>query len=319
MAAIFHHNVLWKSRHERGGDRAFLEYMLDENDGSTEDSSGNSKQKQIQQVDWGMLYRDVSTRVEEFESMVRVWEVLQWMQDIIAEHHDRPNSEPVRDFYGAALQHYHNDTALCPKRRVERIEIPKQKDIAKVEISIVFRSVGKEDAQVTKIVAVEFVSAAEDTESPTAKPTTIGFKIHGAPTMTADDLWSQLQTNEQDACPSPSPFEAPGVRVLCEAKGFLGFRIYYDARGVSSLGILRKKLRSPATWVSPILGSDSPGRCVADVSLKKVEEVVGTFHDSRLVDLGLRGFGVLPPLCGLKPLVDKEFVDDCRYGPGDVH
>ena len=99
--------------------------------------------------------------------------------------------------------------------------------------------------------------------------------------MAAEKLCNQVKTNGEHPYHSTNPFEKPGVRVLCNTKGFIGFQIYYDAQDISSLGILRKNSTSPATWVSPILRYDSPGCCVMDVSLKKVEEVVGDFEVCR--------------------------------------
>ncbi|KAL4799870.1 hypothetical protein BDV19DRAFT_384721 [Aspergillus venezuelensis] len=131
--------------------------------------------------------------------------------------------------------------------------------------------------------------------------------------MAAEKLCDQVKTNVYDACLGVCPFDGRGVRVICDAKGFIGFQIYYD---YILAGHSVKNSTSPATWVPPILVYDPPGCCAMDVTLKKVEEVVGVFEESRLIDLDLRGFGVLEPLTGPRPSDSREFADRRRYGEG---
>ncbi|KAL3458782.1 hypothetical protein BJX64DRAFT_291813 [Aspergillus heterothallicus] len=77
MSVLFNDSMFWKSRFEKGGDRSFLEYLLEHNASKTTTS-----------VDWRLLYHAWSKIENKSDITARVWEVLQWMQDTLRARQD---------------------------------------------------------------------------------------------------------------------------------------------------------------------------------------------------------------------------------------
>ncbi|KAL4885250.1 hypothetical protein BJY04DRAFT_180474 [Aspergillus karnatakaensis] len=287
MALVFHDNTFWKSRFQNGGDRSFFEYFLQES-------------ITAEQVDWRLVYH--ASFVLEYKSdiTIRVWEVLQWMQETLRAEEDCQT--PPLEFYGRALQYYHSDTGGV-KRRVERVQLPPA--LEKVGISIVLNAenVRRRTKRVTEIVAMEFIG-----QDGTA--VMLGSKNPGAETLSSLELETKFA--ESRTC----PFKFPGVHIMYKAQKLSGFRVRYTADGISSVGILQKRGRDGAgTSCKRIFGFDVCDHSTLDMGMDHIVEVVGTFESQRLVDLGLRGFRIRQPAYGSAPHPRRDHVNFERYGP----
>ncbi|KAL4918475.1 hypothetical protein BDW62DRAFT_200851 [Aspergillus aurantiobrunneus] len=301
MGADFHDNHFWKSRFRKDQDRGYLDWV-DINQGNT---------------DWRLLYHASSKAENRFETTVKVWEVVRWIQDALAAK--KGLQAPPLEFYGRALQYYHDDSSAV-RRQVERAEI--LPSLAKIGVTIVsdqtvyeepdcYRLAGRIFDKTTEIVALEFISKGQG-----SKKITLGSRNRKAKTMSPKTLEKALKTyrrQQHSKHPAPeSPFDGDGIRLLLNAKDFTGFRIGYFADGISSTEVLqRNMIDNFHSDMPPVWGLDANDYRVFDMGMEKVAEVVATFEGPQLVDLGIRGHSVGQPWhCGATKRSFYESDDD---------
>ncbi|KAL2825504.1 hypothetical protein BDW59DRAFT_172360 [Aspergillus cavernicola] len=285
MEALFHDNHFWKSQFRKYGDRGFLSYMLE-------------GQLSGQHIDWQRLYQASSRLEAAADTALNVYEVSQWIIDKYRA--EEGLQAPPLDFYGRALQHYHNDSCIAG-RRIERAKI--SSSLAQIGISFVTGPITNEQQlkfprgsyerePASEITALEFINK-------NGSSLTIGSRNLGETTYTSKELQEYLHLY-YNGRPSTSrrtrwPFDDPGVHVLFDAKSFTGFTVLHEPQGISQLGLLRKRT---SRTKGPLTFGFGYGWHWFDMALDRVTEVVATFEGLKLVDLGLRGSGVREPVDG---------------------
>ncbi|KAL4781142.1 hypothetical protein BJX76DRAFT_360219 [Aspergillus varians] len=282
LTPIFDDSRFWKSRFWKDGDRGFLHFP-------------SAVEKP---VDWRSLYRATAKAEDRFGMTLKVWEVIQWIKDTLRRVPCAQMAQRPLDFYGRALQYYHNDS--CAKgQRIERAEIPV--NLTHIAVSMVsgpeihdrqryIKQVLPPGQPATEITALEFTNTNGSRE-------TIGSRDPMARTVTAEKLSEELNRKERKEMigriknQTPglvSPFDHHGVRVVFDARSFKGFHIRYDSHGISSIGVLQREaasspfalrlknglLLAPSPYVC---GYDADSSTMFDMDMDRVVEVVGTF------------------------------------------
>ncbi|KAI9369387.1 hypothetical protein BJX61DRAFT_545605 [Aspergillus egyptiacus] len=310
MTPLFASNQFWRSRFRVGGERAYLQYLL-------RDPAVDGEQ-----VEWREIYQASSQFLRVCDTAMKTYEVTRWIQDTLRAE-DGLQAPPL-DFYGSALQHYHNDS--CAKgRRIERVKI--SRPLATIGISYVvvadstipprrYRSkrggaLPPERGPGPDISALEFID--QDGNS-----TIIGSKHTNAWTCSHGELYDELNRYWSGRAPAEWkwPFDSPGVQVLQDAESFTGFNTAYSTRGILGLDTLKRDSRS--TSLPPIYASHPGGSRSFWMALNQVEEVVATFERSGLIDLGIRGFGPRERNPHIRPYAFKHMVYTARYGDGEL-
>lgn len=282
MSAVFHDNFFWKSRFKRDADHGYLDYIAC---GVTDlDQSGI----QSQNTDWRLLYHASMNIGNKLETTVKVWEVVQWIKEVLAAQNGLQES-PLW-FSGRALQHYHNDSCATG-RRVERAKI--SPSLAKIGVTMVSSKTvhERDEAQTgwkmfeteTDILAVEFISKEHENitlgtrnkKSKNICPRNLENKM--------DAYYGQENARGETKKPAPeSPFDGNGVRVLFNAKpeDFGGFRIRYFDEKISSLGVLSKNMAYSHRNEPQAFGFDANDECAFDIGMEMqdIVEVVATFE-----------------------------------------
>ncbi|KAJ0421462.1 hypothetical protein BJY00DRAFT_312067 [Aspergillus carlsbadensis] len=290
MGVIFHDRFFWKQQIR---DRAFLDHLLYA--GRQDDQHGHDEEP-----DWRLLYHVCSRTMGTSETTNRVWEVVQWIKEYLAAA--RNLEQAPLHFYGSALQLYHNDSARAG-RRVERMQIPAR--LAQVAIYLVpiplheLQPLDPEE-NVTDIAGLDFTDADGNVtrmgvrpSSPSPSPPgSDGYRSVPAASLagkTGRNLRVLLYGGRGDAWNKCRLSNIAGARVVWDTdnSSFHGFRMYYDADGIYSMGVLHGESH-PFSF--PQVFGYEPGGCrPIHGELDEVEEVVATWEDQRLVDLGLRG------------------------------
>ncbi|RDW93065.1 uncharacterized protein DSM5745_00387 [Aspergillus mulundensis] len=278
MSAVFHDSHFWRSRFREAGDRWFID---------TDAWHGGKGQD----TDWRLLYHATSRFADRSETTSKVWEVVRWMKETIAAK--KGLRLPPLDFSGRALQHYHGDSS-AEGRRIERAQV--LPNLTAIGVTFVTgNSTGKDSEWLmSEIVALELI-----TNGPRSDTIILGCPRKKAKTLTSLGMQRKMAMYRNSGRrkyrkqPPECPFTGKVVRVMLEARGFMGFRIEYFVEKISSIGVWRKgdlgSLNEPQTF-----GIEDYDRCVFDMVLEDVLEVVATFEGQALVDLGIRGHRPLP-------------------------
>ncbi|KAL4787865.1 hypothetical protein BJX76DRAFT_353899 [Aspergillus varians] len=314
MATVFHNDQFWKSRFHANAERGFLVYSI----------RGDENPFPDERTDWRGLYHASSKTGKKIETTVKVWEVLRWIKDVIDAEDGVLQTRPL-DFYGRALQSYHNTRAVG--RRIETVNVAstlKMIGVSFISGTGIYEQSGltarNHNDTVTEIIALEFIFND-------GRRITTGTKNPGATILTFEGLTSLLEKYEDAkarrrygrrrrgryATTAANPYNGPGVHVLYDASDFRGFRFQYNAEGIYSLGIIQE---GSDEWDNPpqlhgYIASDCPE---FDIALDRVVTVVATFEGPKLMELGLRGFGFREPLYGPLPSLYGRDVDILRYG-----
>lgn len=102
MLCLWSSQTFWKSRFWPSNERGFLNYLLQK--------PGNEQAKAI--ADWRLVYRNTFELHcdPQFDEMIRLWELSRWLRDAVSSFNHEGGKypkEPLPEFAGRALQHYH--------------------------------------------------------------------------------------------------------------------------------------------------------------------------------------------------------------------
>lgn len=193
MTALFSDNYFWKSRFSDDGDRAYLNFIVRDHAPS-------------ENIDWRQLYHASAKIENRLESTVPVWERLRWIQD--THQAEEGLGDPPSDFYGRALQDYHNDSSAVG-RRVERIELAP--NLSKIDVT--FFPVSSRRAKhhkpgelATEIVAMQFINddgtsvtvGSNDIEADILKSQEIFKNVHKQDNLPNRGRYSRRDDSESD-------------------------------------------------------------------------------------------------------------------------
>ncbi|KAL3458353.1 hypothetical protein BJX64DRAFT_292275 [Aspergillus heterothallicus] len=279
MAELFNDQYFWRTRLL---DRGFMEYLVQGEDPGKD-------------VDFQRLYH-IGTRIQnDFETTVKVWEVVRYIKDVLSA---AVRLEPIPTPYiGRALQAYHNDTAPhgC---RIERVQIPAQL----LSIGISFTDAPyRECRQIGKMGPIQIVTYITSLEFEGSG----GFRaILGSKNPHREHMIVKTaRTAHGNRWPAPND-------------AFHGFRIAYNADAIYSIVPIPRPERYMPTV--PVSGYRPHDEIEFDMNMERdyrgcydVEGAHIYLFDNRLVDLGVRGHGLRDPFHGFPP-ADRNF--DGRYG-----
>lgn len=282
MSTVFHDNFFWKSRFRRDTDHGYLDYIACGVTGL------DQSELQSQNTDWRLFYHASMKIGNKFETTVKVWEVVQWIKDVIAARnglHATPLSSS-----GRALQHYHNNSCAAG-RRIERAKI--SPSLVKIGVTMVSSKTVHEREKTragwkvfdteTDILAVEFISKEHEN-------ITLGTRNKKSKNICPRNLEKAMYAyyrqqnvrNKNKKAAPESPFDGNGVRVLFNAKpeDFNGFRIGYFDEKISSLGVLWKSIAYSYFNQPQAFGFGANDECVFDIGMQMqdIVEVVATFE-----------------------------------------
>ncbi|KAL5336536.1 hypothetical protein BJX70DRAFT_372262 [Aspergillus crustosus] len=303
MTGLFHDNHFWKSRFKVDGERGFFHHLLlesiadtgPETETGTETDTKAKVEAASKPIDWRMLYH-ASTRLEpRTHFVIEMWEILQWVKDVLhakrASISSSSSSPQPLGFVGRSLQCYSNDCCV-PGQQVERARISPL--LAKIGILIVSEPTDTEptlpaftqrrDRTGTRVFGLEFLNRD-------GSKVVLGTRDLEAKRRSAKSVRKEVEVYENDEKEYRiSPFDDHGVWILVNATSasFRGFRYERVGGYIVTMGVLRDVDAHPkalprtsglTAWVS----------ANEELQMKEVVEVVATFENNTLVDLGIRG------------------------------